>query len=66
MMTKEEMRTGLARGRRLIQEEWSKPEEITAVNELVAEGFATATPWEWKDGFQCERRVVTKAQGEQA
>lgn len=58
-MTKGEMALGLASGRRLIQEEWSKPEEIQAVDELGAEGLATVGPWEYKDGFQCERRVIT-------
>lgn len=57
-MTKDEIAEGLARGRRLIQEEWADPAEIAAVDELVAEGKATATPWEWSDGFQCERRLV--------
>lgn len=57
-MTKEEMREGLIQGRRLIQEEWSTADEITAVNELAAEGVCTVSPWEYKDGFQCERRVV--------
>jgi hypothetical protein len=60
-MTKDEIAIGLAAGRTLIQEEWSTPGEITAVDELVAEGVATATPWEWRDGFQCERRRVTAA-----
>lgn len=58
-MTKEEMRAGLATGRTLIQEEWADPEEIIAVDELVAEGAATATPWEYKDTFQCKRRRVS-------
>ena len=57
-LTKDEMRKGLATGRSLIQEEWAAASEIVAVDELVLEGFATATPWEYKDGFQCERRVV--------
>lgn len=61
-MTKEEMATGLAAGRRLIQEEWADAEEIQAVDELVAEGQATATAWEWRDGFQCKRRIVTGGQ----
>lgn len=61
MMTKDEMRAGLAAGWRLIQEEWADRGEIAAVDELVAEGVASATPWEWKDGFQCERRIVTGA-----
>jgi hypothetical protein len=60
-MTKEEMRRGLQSGRRLNQEEWSERSEIAAVDELVAEGVAAATPWEYRDGFQCERRVVRAA-----
>lgn len=60
-MTKDEMRQGLMQGRRLVQEEWSKPEEIQAVDELIAEGAAQATPWEYRDGFQCNRRIVTRA-----
>ena len=58
-MSREEMVAGFARGHRLIQEEWAHPQEIKWVDELIAEGKATATPWEYKDGFQCERRVVT-------
>lgn len=58
-MTKDEMRAGFAAGRRLIQEEWSTPEEIRAVDELIAEGACSATPWKYEDGFQCERRVLT-------
>ena len=53
------MELGLSRGRRLIQEEWADQAEIAAVNELVSVGKALAGPWEYKDGFQCERRVVT-------
>jgi hypothetical protein len=59
-MDKAEMRAGLLAGRRLVQEEWSQPDEIRAVDELVAEGVAQATPWEYRDGFQCERRIVTR------
>lgn len=58
-ITKEEMRTGLARGRTLIQEEWANPQEIVWVDELIAEGVATATKWEYKNEFQCERRRIT-------
>lgn len=57
-MTKEEMAEGLARGRSLIQEEWADPAEIAAVDDLIAEGKATATPWEYLDGYQCERRRI--------
>lgn len=60
-MTKEEMRAGLKQGRRLIQEEWASGQEIAWVDELVAEGIADATPWEYHGNFQCERRVVTGA-----
>jgi len=55
-MSKEEMRNGLSQGRTLIQEEWADVEEILFVDELIAEGMATATSWEWKDEFQCKRR----------
>ena len=58
-MTKAEMENGFAVGRALTQEEWANPAEIQWVDELIAEGKATATPWEYKDGFQCERRRVT-------
>lgn len=61
MMGKEEMRKGLEQGRTLCQEEWSQPEEIRAVDELVAEGIAYASPWEYSDNFQCERRYITRA-----
>lgn len=57
-MTKDEMERGLASGRRLIQEEWADRDEISAVDELVAEGKATATAWQYRDGFQCEMRSV--------
>lgn len=62
-MTKEEIKLGLSAGRRLIQEEWSSAEEIRAVDELVAEGLAIATPWAYRDGFQCEMRSVVGKQG---
>lgn len=58
-MTKEEMIEGLKIGRTLIQEEWSSPDEIRAVDELIAEGKCVSTPWEYMDNFQCERRRVT-------
>lgn len=60
-MTKEEMAKGLAAGRRLVQEEWADAQEIAWVDELVAEGKAKAGPWEYKAGFQCERRIVMGA-----
>jgi hypothetical protein len=55
---KGEMAIGLAKGRTLVQEEWSSADEIRAVNELVEEGKATVTDWKWKDGFQCDVRFV--------
>jgi len=58
-MTKEEMRDGFSRGRTLIQEEWAHPSEIKWADELIAEGAATATDWQYKDGFQCVMRRVT-------
>lgn len=60
-MTKAEMVAGLAAGRTLIQEEWADPLEIALVDELVREGNAVATPWEWRENFQCERRRITPA-----
>lgn len=58
-MTKDEMRAGFSKGRTLVQEEWSSPEEIKAVDELIAEGVAeVVAPWEYLDNFQCERRKV--------
>jgi hypothetical protein len=59
MMTKEEMIAGLSIGRALIQEEWSEAAEIRWIDELVAEGKATATPWEYRDSYQCEMRRIT-------
>jgi hypothetical protein len=58
-VTKDEMQAGFARGRSLTQEEWADAREIKALDELIAEGMATATPWEYKDSFQCERRKAT-------
>jgi hypothetical protein len=58
-ITKNEISIGLKAGRRLIQEEWAHPDEIRFVDELVADGIADAGLWEYRDGFQCERRVVT-------
>ncbi|MGJ5163214.1 hypothetical protein [Bradyrhizobium sp. HKCCYLR1051] len=60
-ITKDEIAAGLNAGRPLIQEEWANPQEIAWVDELIAEGIAQATPFEWKPGFQCERRIVTRA-----
>lgn len=57
-MTKDEMITGLQAGRTLIQEEWAAHEEVQCVDELVDEGVATATAWEWRDNFQCRRRII--------
>lgn len=58
-MSREEMVAGFAKGRSLIQEEWAHPMEKQWIEELIAEGKATATPWAYKDGFQCEMRCVT-------
>lgn len=58
-MTKERMIEGFAQGRSLIQEEWANPAEIKWVDELITDGKAAATPWEYKDNFQCERRRIT-------
>lgn len=58
-MTKEEMERGIAQGRTLIQEEWANPQEIEWVDELIADGKATATPWAYKDEFQCKMRKIT-------
>lgn len=60
-VTKEEMRKGLLAGRRLRQEEWALASERQAVDELVAEGVAVATPWTYRSTFQCEVRDVVKA-----
>lgn len=59
-MTKDEIRTGLLAGRRLMQEEWAHPDEIRFVDELVKEGVAEATPWSYSDNFQCKGRTVIK------
>lgn len=58
-MSKEEMRAGLAKGRRLIQEEWAAPMEIQWIDELVWEGAADVTPWQYDENFQCSRRKIT-------
>lgn len=60
-ITKDEMRSGLLAGRRLTQEEWAHPSEIQWVDELVAEGVAQVSRWEYSDNFQCERRYVSRA-----
>ena len=54
----EEMRRGLAEGRRLCQEEWSSQAEKAAVDQLEKEGICTTTPWEYSGNFQCERRYA--------
>lgn len=59
-MKKDEIREGLLNGFRLCQEEWASDADKNAVDELVAEGVAYATPWEYSDNFQCERRYVTR------
>lgn len=58
-MTKAEMEAGFAQGRWLTQEEWAHPSEIQWVDELIAEGKATADPWQYHANFQCEKRRVT-------
>jgi hypothetical protein len=58
-VTKEEMVEGFARGRVLMQEEWAHPQEIEWVDELISEGIAEATPWEYLDTYQCQRRKIT-------
>lgn len=59
-MTKEEMRAGFKQKRTLTQEEWAHPLEHQWVEELLAEGVCVVTdPWEYKDGFQCQRRRIT-------
>lgn len=57
-MTKDEMKRGLASGRQLTQEEWAHPKERQWVDELVANGDAIATPWKYRDNFQCEVRFI--------
>ncbi|MGX9392524.1 hypothetical protein ACWX0K_20545 [Nitrobacteraceae bacterium UC4446_H13] len=58
-MTKEQMREGFRLGRSLIQEEWANPDEIKWIDELLVEGAATATDWNYRDNFQCSMRRVT-------
>lgn len=60
-MNKADIKQGLLEGRKLIQEEWSDPDTIRIVDELVAEGVAQATPWTYRSSFQCEMREITKA-----
>lgn len=58
-MSKDEILEGLRAHRTLIQEEWATYAEIQAVNELVLEGYAKATRWEWKASHQCECRTIS-------
>lgn len=58
-MTREEMILGFSQGRTLVQEEWTDKKLIKQVDNLIAEGYATATPWEYSENFQCERRYIT-------
>lgn len=58
-MTKAEMIQGFAKGRELTQEEWAHPQEKQWVDECISEGLATATDWQYRDNFQCERRLIT-------
>jgi predicted alpha/beta hydrolase family esterase len=57
-VTKEQMAQGFLQCRQLTQEEWAHPNEIRWVDELIAEGRATATAWVYGEGFQCEYRKV--------
>lgn len=58
-MTREEMERGFAAGSELIQEEWAHPQEIAWVSEFIEQGKAVVVaPWEYRAGFQCERRIV--------
>lgn len=57
-MSYDELQTGLSKGRRMIQEEWANPSEIEDTDKLIELGYANATKWEYKDGFQCERRII--------
>ena len=59
-MTKQEIAIGPRQGRRLCQEKWADQAEIKAVDELIAEGLAVATDWEYSDNFQCARRYVVR------
>lgn len=46
----------------MVQEEWADKAEIAALDELIAEGKAVVVDdWEYRDGFQCERRRVRGA-----
>ena len=58
-MQKAEMAAGFAKGKSLIQEEWAHPSEKKWIDELIAEGKATAAAWEYRDNFQCSMRRVT-------
>lgn len=58
-MTEAEMREGFKLKRSLTQEEWSKKEEIEAVDRLLAEGKCELIrPWGYTDNFQCSYRKV--------
>lgn len=65
-MTREEMEQGLAVGRVLIQEEWAHPQEIAWADELVSEGKATASDWQYHPNYQCERRRITGRPAQEA
>lgn len=58
-MSKEQMAAGFLQGRTLTQEEWAHPSERQWIDELIAEGKANATPWAYKDAFQCNMRRIT-------
>jgi len=58
-MTKQEMIDCLSSGQRLIQVDWADDSERAAVDELVKEGKAHATPWQLMGRLQAMRRVGT-------
>lgn len=60
-MTKDEMKAGFGRGRRLMQEEWASAAEIAAVDELITEGYATTSGWHYSGNHQCEVRTIVGA-----
>jgi hypothetical protein len=59
-MAKESIKSTLLSNRTITQDEYAKPEEIEAVDELVAEGFAIATPWAYRSPHTCKVRFVRR------
>lgn len=58
-MIYDQIAAGFAIGRQLTQEEWAEKSTIIFVDQMIAEGKAVViADWEWKDNFQCERRLV--------